>query len=317
MSKLVTAGIVGVLFLMLLGIACTCCNDGGKSTDRTNRSLSEVPSDGDAESRTDDFRPVPTPSQTPEQKPTPVYMKGDRFIVGYTQYSVLDAKWTYHLSDNPYLDQAPDAMFLVVELTVTNRDKKARTIPSFKLIDEKGSEYDTSSKGVLLDKCIGALDSLNPDVSKQGFIVFDVPQNHDYMLLLSGGFWSTDKALVDLSLTGKPPVATSRPSLSPQKTLEPNIKHGLAEFQRKEVFAVLCAAHTEAQKDAEIVYPMLKPGDPGYTEEKARQREEQHDKTRVRRLKGYEDEIARERGLTTEQLAEIYAEGIEKNWPKP
>jgi hypothetical protein len=46
---------------------------------------------------------------------------------------------------------------------------------------------------------IGPLESLNPDVSKKGAIVFDVPMTHKYMLKVSGGYWSTDNALIELS----------------------------------------------------------------------------------------------------------------------
>ena len=93
-------------------------------------------------------------------------------------------------------------MFLFVKLTVRNDDKKARTIPPFKLIDENGAEYETSSKGWSVDGSIGALDSLNPGVQKDGTILFDVPQSHTYKLKLSGGYWSDDEAFVKLTPSG-------------------------------------------------------------------------------------------------------------------
>ncbi len=83
-------------------------------------------------------------------------------------------------------------MFLFVELTIRNNDKKARTIPSFELIDENGAEYETTSKGWRVEGSIGVMDSLNPDVKKRGTIVFDVPQNRKYWLKVSGGYWSGD-----------------------------------------------------------------------------------------------------------------------------
>ncbi len=95
--------------------------------------------------------------------------------------------------------QKPDAKFLFVELTVRNDDKQARSIAPFKLIDENNAEYEASSKAWAVEGSIGVLTSLNPSVKKQGFIVFDVPTEHKYKLKLSGGYWSNENALVQLS----------------------------------------------------------------------------------------------------------------------
>ena len=90
-----------------------------------------------------------------------------------------------------------DAKFLTVWLSVENRDTKERIIPPFTLIDDSGAEY-TASNGVLVEGAIGTLHSLNPNVSKSGFIFFDVPQGRRYRLKLSGGFWSLQDAYVRL-----------------------------------------------------------------------------------------------------------------------
>ncbi len=128
-----------------------------------------------------------------------VYNTGETLHVGYTSYCVWRSWWSKRLSDNQFLDNQPDAMFLFVELIIRNNDKKARTIPPFYLIDENGAEYETSSKAWSVDGSIGALDSLNPSVQKQGIIVFDVPTNHNYKLKVSGGYWSTEDALITLT----------------------------------------------------------------------------------------------------------------------
>jgi hypothetical protein len=128
-----------------------------------------------------------------------IYKEGDTVHVGYTSYAAWRSWWSKRLSDNQYLDNKPDAMFLFVELSVRNNDKKARTIPPFKLIDENGAEYETSSKAWSIEHSIGALDSLNPSVRKQGIIVFDVPTNNTYKLKVSGGYWSEEDALILLS----------------------------------------------------------------------------------------------------------------------
>jgi len=96
------------------------------------------------------------------------------------------------------MNETPNAGFLFIELTVRNNDKKARTIPPFKLIDENGAEYDSSNKAWRVKDSIGVVEELNPSVEKKGVVVFDVPQNHRYKLKVSGGFWSKDNALIEL-----------------------------------------------------------------------------------------------------------------------
>lgn len=134
-----------------------------------------------------------------EANETKIYKEGDVVNIGYTSYNVFKLKWTDRLSNNPYLNQKPDAMFLLVGLIVTNNDKKARSIAPFKLIDENGAEYETSDKAWAISSVIGPLTSLNPGVKKKGVIVFDIPMEHKYKLKVSGGYWSTENAFIQLS----------------------------------------------------------------------------------------------------------------------
>lgn len=178
-------GYIGAGFLILIvyiGVIGSL-RDGGskKSTSPSSSKPSSVSSQ---------------PKSKPEAK---VYKERETVNIGYTSYAVWRSWWSYRLSDNEFLDQRPDAMFLFVELIVRNDDKKPRSIPPFKLIDENGAEYETSSKAWVVEGSIGVLDSLNPGVKKQGFIIFDVPQSHNYKLKVSGGYWSGDDALIEIS----------------------------------------------------------------------------------------------------------------------
>ncbi|MCD4728233.1 MAG: DUF4352 domain-containing protein [Pirellulales bacterium] len=128
-----------------------------------------------------------------------VYDEGETVRVGYTTYAVWRSWWSNQLSENPLLNQRPNAMYLFVELTVRNNDKKARMVSPFTLIDDSGAEYEASSNGWAVEGSIGLFDSLNPSVSKQGFVIFDVPQNRNYRLKLSGGYWSLQDAFVQLT----------------------------------------------------------------------------------------------------------------------
>ncbi len=134
-----------------------------------------------------------------KNKTQQIYNEGDMVNIGYTSYSVWDSWWSTKLSDNEFLNSNPDAMFLFIELTIRNDDKKARSIAPFKLVDENGAEYKTTSKGWAVEGSIGVLDSLNPGVQKQGTLIFDVPQNHRYKLKVSGGYWSGEDTLIKIT----------------------------------------------------------------------------------------------------------------------
>jgi hypothetical protein len=79
-----------------------------------------------------------------------------------------------------------------------NTDKSSSNIPPFKLIDSRGAEYDTTSDSFYLQRDFSVLEKLNPDVTKRGTILFDVPRRTDYKLRLSGGILSGKSTLVEI-----------------------------------------------------------------------------------------------------------------------
>lgn len=172
----------GFLVLFAIGVISSLINGGSQRSTPTINSASQVSA----------------PKST-NQVATKVYKEGETVNIGYTSYAVWRSWWSTKLSDNQYMNETPNAAFLFVELTVRNNDKKARTIPPFKLIDENGAEYDSSSKAWRVKDSIGLVEELNPSVEKRGVIVFDVPQQHRYKLNASGGFWSGEKAFIELT----------------------------------------------------------------------------------------------------------------------
>lgn len=132
-----------------------------------------------------------------------VYRTGEAAHVGYLQYEVVTSWYSTRLSSNEYLDEPPDATYLFVDLAVANLDNDQRTIPPFKLIDANNAEYGTSDRAWAAEGSIGLLPSLNPSVSKRAYVIFDVPQGRSYKLKVSGGYWSSDDALIELSPTTK------------------------------------------------------------------------------------------------------------------
>ena len=90
-----------------------------------------------------------------------------------------------------------DGVFLVITLTVTNKDQKQILIDNsfFRLSDESGSVYDYSPDGTATleltdfpgETFMGM--TINPHVSKKAKVVFEVPtKKKDYKLIFVDPF---------------------------------------------------------------------------------------------------------------------------------
>ena len=195
----------GCLMLGVVGSAVTSTDSNSDTPWEAAPNTTEAPAEPDGsvpESPSTTAGSAPTSSEATDSttgRKEKLYGMKETANVGYTTYAVWRAWWSDRLSDNEFLDQSPDAAYLFVELTVRNDDKKARMVAPFKLIDDSGNEYQPSSNAWAVEGSIGLLKTLNPDVSKQGFIVFDVPKGRNYKLKVSGGFWSAEDALFQIT----------------------------------------------------------------------------------------------------------------------
>ena len=127
---------------------------------------------------------------------TVTYKIGDSITTGYWSYRVYSAQWKNSIGGE-YMNQTPDATFLVVDLAIRNNDKTASTLPPLKLVDAEGREHDESDKRWAQENNSGPLKSLNPTVVSRGYAVFDVPKG-EYSLKVSGGFSSGAEGLIQL-----------------------------------------------------------------------------------------------------------------------
>lgn len=114
------------------------------------------------------------------------------------------------------------------------------------------------------------------------------------------------------------PVDTRvKAELISQLGAKPEVKHGLPESQRKELFRAIVTAEDRADADAQRMYPLSDPLKPGYSQAKARAKVRKQADARNTLGEKYKAEVARKYGVTEEQLQDISVEGIEKNWPMP
>ena len=111
---------------------------------------------------------------------------GETFSVGYWAYRCDGARWLPFIGTG-FSTERPNAAFLVVDITAQNNDTSSSTLPPSHLIDSDGRVYEQSSAGVFMDGIISPLESLNPGVSKHGYLLFDAPPNRQYTLQVGAG----------------------------------------------------------------------------------------------------------------------------------
>jgi hypothetical protein len=140
-----------------------------------------------------------TSSRTTKSAETLQLKQGDTFRVGSFSYIVDRAQWLNSVGSHAMFRQSPDAKFLAVLVIAKNVDNTPRTIPPFYLVDDKGAEHEVSPHWLFVEKPIGVLDTINPSVQKEGIVLFDVPEGRQYKLKVSGGYWSSGQAFVELN----------------------------------------------------------------------------------------------------------------------
>jgi Domain of unknown function (DUF4352) len=124
---------------------------------------------------------------------------GQEVKVGKFSYIVKGVEETNKIS-NVLGDKTTDGKFAIVELSVKNGDKKARMADSsmFKIKTADGTEYEADAELDMYvnDGGIGFfLEDINPNISKTGKVVFELPtEAKEYNLEVSSGAgWSGGK----------------------------------------------------------------------------------------------------------------------------
>ncbi len=148
--------------------------------------------------------PTPIPDSSPPRRShvqTATHAIGESFSVGYWSYLCNGAYWTTLLGFDQYSIERPNGEFVVVDITVRDDDNSASTVPPFHLADTEGRIYDESSAGMLSQGFFSVLETLNPGISKRAHIAFDVPPDRQYVLVVSGGIESSEKAIVRLPMS--------------------------------------------------------------------------------------------------------------------
>lgn len=102
-----------------------------------------------------------------------------------------------------------------------------------------------------------------------------------------------------------------------QLDAKPEVKNGLPESKRKEIFRAVVTAEDRADADAQRMYPIPDPSKPGYSQAKANAQIIKQAEVLDTLTKKYKAKVAERYGITEEQLRDISVEGLKKNWPMP
>lgn len=134
---------------------------------------------------------------TPMTTYTPlVYNQNEDVLFDNISYRISDVFWAEEISPR-YMKKKPNATFLVINLTLTNVARKPVDKvfnPIFKLIDSVGAEFESSPHLLITEglEIKMMTQPLNPRVSMQGYVVFDVPQRNKYKLRILSPFYALE-----------------------------------------------------------------------------------------------------------------------------
>lgn len=140
------------------------------------------------------------------KKEEKIYKMKEPVPVGYLGVQVLTVDESKTISDG-FIKREADGIYKMVGVVLVNVDKEAHYVDSsmFKLVDNKGRKFDSSSEGNMMMsmKSDGKFDLLfkqmNPSVVSAGIVVFDIPEDVEGLKLeVSGGFLSLEKKLIEL-----------------------------------------------------------------------------------------------------------------------
>jgi hypothetical protein len=114
------------------------------------------------------------------------------------------------------------------------------------------------------------------------------------------------------------PIETSlKKELISQSMMEPEVKYGYTESLRKEIFMAIVRVEDFADAEAERKYPVPKAKDSGYSQTNISEQMKKYAEVQDTVKNKLRAELAKQYGLTEEQLLKISVEGLEKGWPMP
>lgn len=129
---------------------------------------------------------------------------GEIVKVGDVDYLVNHVEVTKTIGDE-YLNTSAQDTYLVIDVAITNNEKEALSVSdSFFILLNGENEYSADSgASIYLGNDSLIYEEVNPGVTMQGKIIFDVPEavanSGDSKLQVQTGAWGTEKDIISLA----------------------------------------------------------------------------------------------------------------------
>lgn len=132
------------------------------------------------------------------------YKIGEVAKVGEVDYLINNVEVTKQIG-NEYVNTTAKDIFLIIDISITNNEKESLSVADtfFKLLNGE-NEYSADSTGAIyLNDSSIIFKKLNPGVTLQGKIVFDVPESvaiaNETKLQVQTGVWGSEKDVISLT----------------------------------------------------------------------------------------------------------------------
>lgn len=189
---------IALVVVLVIG-AFSGGDDEGASDVADDAGTADVVEDVDASEPKDENEP----GEVEEEPVEETYSVGDLVNVGDVSYLVNGIDTATNVGGE--YGQNSKGTYLLVNITVTNNGDEALTVDNslFKLLND-GKEYDSDSAAGIYanDDSSFFLESVNPELSLTGNVVFDVSDtvidSSTKQLKVSTGFWGTETEVINL-----------------------------------------------------------------------------------------------------------------------
>jgi hypothetical protein len=155
---------------------------------------------------------TPEPTPEPTEEPTPTHQIGENFTVGngdQTVEYIINSVESYEIIGNQFIEEEANGIFLVAELEMTNQTDQTIDIGTnhLKMVDSSGNQFDSSDDAMTAIDQDDRIESesiifeqLNPGLSTQGAVGYDVAPGESYALLIEplGVFSNAESHLVEV-----------------------------------------------------------------------------------------------------------------------
>ncbi len=136
---------------------------------------------------------------------------GQRVQVGKLHYQVLEAEWQTEVQG---AKQPPKNRILRLRMTVTNSGGQETSMPLLHLIDAAGNEIMEIAELEGNSSWLGALRRLQPAITEEGSIYFDVPVGAYKLVVVDQTIPDDEKtALIEIPASLAPPTVPASPGV--------------------------------------------------------------------------------------------------------